>query len=720
MAEPVAHVSTQPFRPPFLQSPGQPPIPWNRWIVMFEVWLLAIGFPDPVPAVSAARKAALLRASLGTEGFRLYASLATDAREAYDAAVDRLRLHFDRPASHVFARAQFTRCQQRPGESVTVFVATLREMASRCAFPADQVNERVKDQFVAWCASDRIREKLLQEPDDRTLDQMLQAVTAERAMAEAPALTSSTRHQLPSTSASVNRIGERCSSKQSSAASSACGYCGRRGHTSRDNCPAREKICDFCTKVGHFASVCRKRDSGQAPSSSAVQSPHPRRRHRPPRRGKFSAQNQVQAEANASSITDVDSEYDDYDIETVMIGHIQTSTPGTFKRVQCKVDNETVNFLLDLGARVSILSHKFYMEHLKHVKVQPAKAILRTYSGQVIPCIGCVSVPVQYSNCSALTFSFFVTEQGESVMGIDLFDALGGSASFGPTTFVSDAHMTSSVSAAMSSVSLDEFPSLVKVGGTLRGFVHRPRVNPSIAPVQQHFWHPPQAMREPIARELLRMEAEGVIERIEASPWTSNIVTARKKDNGIRLCVNLTDVKKALVPDRFPLPTMQELTEKIAGSTVFSKLDLRWGYTQLPLAEDCRYLTAFVSHIGLFQFRSLPFGLSSGPSAFQKVVATMLDGLSGCVNILDDILVYGKDMADHDVNLRHVLQRLVKHNATIRLDKCAIGKPEVDFNGHVLSAEGIRPLQSNVEALQRTPPPTNQHRLQRFVAAANY
>ena len=89
-AAPVAqHISTTPFRPAFLQSPGRLLIPWSRWILMFEDWLMAIGFPDvdPLPPAMAARKAALLRSSLGTEGFRLYASLAADPRELYPNAV---------------------------------------------------------------------------------------------------------------------------------------------------------------------------------------------------------------------------------------------------------------------------------------------------------------------------------------------------------------------------------------------------------------------------------------------------------------------------------------------------------------------------------------------------------------------------------------------------------------------------------------------------------
>lgn len=112
----VPHGSAQSqFRPLFLQSPGRPPIPWTRWIVMFEDWLLASGFPEG-PSFDA-RKSAILRVSLGAEGFRLYSSMLPDVatRESYGETVGRLKKHFATPVSAIFARAQFTRHQQRPG-----------------------------------------------------------------------------------------------------------------------------------------------------------------------------------------------------------------------------------------------------------------------------------------------------------------------------------------------------------------------------------------------------------------------------------------------------------------------------------------------------------------------------------------------------------------------------------------------------------------------------
>jgi hypothetical protein len=189
--------------------------------------------------------------------------------------------------------------------------------------------------------------------------------------------------------------------------------------------------------------------------------------------------------------------------------------------------------------------------------------------------LGRIQLPVSLGETRLPSFTFYVTAKGESVMGVDLIDALGGSVQLGDTSLIShpiDAVMSSSLSTT--SVSLADNLTLASGFGRLKGFIHRPHIDPSVRPVQQKFYHQPLALRQPISDELRRMERDGIIERIDTSVWMSNIVVARKKSGGVRVCVNLSDVNKALIPQRYPLPTMEELTEQIAGSTVFSKLDL--------------------------------------------------------------------------------------------------------------------------------------------------
>ena len=190
LAAPTGHFVAQPFRPQFLQTPGRPPILWSRWLAMFDDWMEAIGFPTT--AAFAARKAALLRASLGAEGARIYYSLAAGTGETYQVVVERMERHFGRTASVIFNRALFTRNLQRPGESIVQFLSTLREMACKCDFLEAQFEERVRDQFAAGCFNERIRERLLQEPGTKTLEDLENlALTMERAQREAPVLASS-------------------------------------------------------------------------------------------------------------------------------------------------------------------------------------------------------------------------------------------------------------------------------------------------------------------------------------------------------------------------------------------------------------------------------------------------------------------------------------------------------------------------------------------------
>jgi len=100
-------------------------------------------------------------------------------------------------------------------------------------------------------------------------------------------------------------------------------------------------------------------------------------------------------------------------------------------------------------------------------------------------------------------------------------------------------------------------------------------------------------------------------------------------------------VNKAVIPNKFPLPNLEELTAQFYGSTMFSKIDLRQGYLQVPLHPSSRNLTAFITHVGVFLYTCMPFGLSSTPSCFQKIMVSVLAGIPGVAIYLDDVVVHG-------------------------------------------------------------------------------
>ena len=179
--------------------------------------------------------------------------------------------------------------------------------------------------------------------------------------------------------------------------------------------------------------------------------------------------------------------------------------------------------------------------------------------------------------------------------------------------------------------------------------------------------------------------------------------------------MDLRAVNKAIIPDKYPLPTIEELTAQFHGSTTFSKLDLRQGYLQVPLHPESRNLTAFITHKGVFRYKRMAFGLSSAPSCFQKIMASIFAGIPGVAIYLDDIVVHGATVESHDERLHRVFSALAKHHLTLNGEKCVFAAPAIEFVGFRLSADGIYPLHSNTEAIHHVPESTSATQLASFL-----
>ncbi|KAL1435105.1 hypothetical protein MTO96_011269 [Rhipicephalus appendiculatus] len=161
-----------------------------------------------------------------------------------------------------------------------------------------------------------------------------------------------------------------------------------------------------------------------------------------------------------------------------------------------------------------------------------------------------------------------------------------------------------------------------------------------------------------VKKELKRMDDMGVVQKIEhATEWCFPMVIARKKNNELRICVDYGQLNQQILRERVLMPRVDECLAKLAGATVFSRLDARAGYWQVPLAKDSREYTTFITPFGRFQFLRLPFGISPAPEFYQREMLHVLEGLDG-VSCLQDIIVSGKTTEEHDTNLRLVLRKL--------------------------------------------------------------
>ena len=163
------------------------------------------------------------------------------------------------------------------------------------------------------------------------------------------------------------------------------------------------------------------------------------------------------------------------------------------------------------------------------------------------------------------------------------------------------------------------------------------------------------------------------------------------------------------------MPTPEELFTKLNGGDKFTKLDLSNAYQQVVLDEESQPFVTITTHLGLYRYTRLPFGVAAAPAIFQKIMDKLLNGLSQTGVILDDLIVTGEDDAQHVSNLRKTLEKLERSGVKLKKSKCAIMQPKIEYFAFIVDRHGIHPLQAKVKAIKEVQEPQNKTELQSFL-----
>ncbi|CAA9997059.1 unnamed protein product [Nesidiocoris tenuis] len=188
----------------------------------------------------------------------------------------------------------------------------------------------------------------------------------------------------------------------------------------------------------------------------------------------------------------------------------------------------------------------------------------------------------------------------------------------------------------------------------------------------------PIALQHRVEAELVRLMAADIIEPVDHSPWATPIVPILKPDGTVRICgdYRLT-LNPVLEATGNSLPKIDHLCANFANARIFSKIDLRDAYQQMELDNQSRVCTTINTHLGLFRYKRLCFGLSCAPSIFQRAMDNLLRGIDGVGCLLDDIHITGRDVGEHNRRLRQVLKILDDANLRAKGNKLTQGDQQL-------------------------------------------
>src|ERR1043165_7042889 len=188
------------------------------------------------------------------------------------------------------------------------------------------------------------------------------------------------------------------------------------------------------------------------------------------------------------------------------------------------------------------------------------------------------------------------------------------------------------------------------------------------------------------------------------------------------LCINLAPLNKVTIPDKYPLPNIDEMLTNFYEATIFTTLDLAAAYWQIMLRNKDKAKTAFLTRNGQYQFRVMSFGLNNALATFQKLMNKILRKYlyKFCIVYFDDIIIYSRNVKEHRKHVKLVLQAIKEAGLKMKLSKCKWFQEELTFVGYVINKEGIKLDTRNLDKIREAPRPEDQRGIRRFLRMCQY
>lgn len=702
---------------------------WSSYIDRLSMYFKVNGVKEDM-------KLPTLIATMGDEAYELLENLASPTKPAeltFDKVDELMRQHVQPAPSALAERYRFRQRRQNIGENVSTYVAELKRLSKYCKF-GTHLNEDLRDQFICGLHSDVVRQRLFAEEDTVTFTEAVKLATSLEAAERDAAIVEQQRTIRSSNEAgavhavtyagrggrSVGR-GQRRGTDigaqrflPGNNGGSCCFACGAQSHSDA-NCRFRNYVCSKCQRTGHLRRVCPEwatpgpSRGGARGLAAAGRRGGPARAAAPPAPAQSRLfYNDADLEHNEEYGRDIEEE-----MHHLCLNNYQSVS------LPIIIDNAIIKMEIDTGTAISCISKVTYDKHLSHLSMENDNTVLKFYNGSRIRPLGIIKPIVTYKEISK-PLELFVIEGGTtSLLGRQWLSELDIEIPKFYCNFFGDGQnkqMTNEVKQL-----LDRYEELFSGGlGRYTGGRATLRVREGAVPVFHRARPLPYALRERVDAELAAMQRAGIITPVDCSDWASPLVPINKPDGSLRICADYkSTLNPSLLVDRYPLPKIEDVLVNLNGNMYFSKLDLSQAYNQIELDDSKRY-TVVNTHLGLFQYNRLVYGLSSSVGIFQRIMTTLLGNIPNVQIFLDDVIIGGRSKEEHLHALETVFQRLLKKGLKLKKSKCVFLAKEVTYLGYVVSREGIKPDMTKVNAIIKMRQPQNISELRSFLGTVNF